>query len=144
MIFTFLIASSVLFNTGPKVLKFPSEYSHEELVDRSSEYLLKKRLKVHNIIRFHKETKKKSETILPTTVVLFSDSELVADLVSCDQKIGEAMPFSVLIWEDASGKSWIGFVDPLTHRESYDLSNCLKQLDKMRIILTQMCVTVSQ
>lgn len=49
------------------------------------------------------------ETLRPTELLIFGHSKGGTPLLQCDQRYGLELPLRVLAWEDAQGKSWLGY-----------------------------------
>jgi uncharacterized protein (DUF302 family) len=46
-------------------------------------------------------------TLRPTTVVIFGNPTVGTALMQANQSIGLELPLKVLVWEDATGKTWL-------------------------------------
>lgn len=51
------------------------------------------------------------ETLRPTTVITFGNPRIGTRLMQDDQTVGLDLPLRVLVWEDAMGRTWIGYPD---------------------------------
>jgi CubicO group peptidase (beta-lactamase class C family)/uncharacterized protein (DUF302 family) len=51
------------------------------------------------------------ETLRPTTVITFGNPRVGTRLMQDDQTVGLDLPLRVLVWEDAMGRTWIGYPD---------------------------------
>lgn len=131
---------------GPEqgLIKFPSDYSFDELVERSSKRLVKERFKVFNIINHNLEGGNSATMLRPTATIVFGSPTAGTKLLSCDQMMGFELPLKILIWQDQDGKNWIGFKDPMRYLDEYKLQDCRQTLDKTKLILTDLCLTISE
>jgi uncharacterized protein (DUF302 family) len=49
----------------------------------------------------------------PTELLIFGDPRAGTPLMQADQTIGIDLPLKALVWEDASGATWISYNDPV-------------------------------
>jgi uncharacterized protein (DUF302 family) len=49
----------------------------------------------------------------PTEVLLFGNPRAGTPLMQADQTIGIDLPLKLLVWEDADGKAWVTWNDPV-------------------------------
>jgi CubicO group peptidase (beta-lactamase class C family)/uncharacterized protein (DUF302 family) len=63
------------------------------------------------------------EALRPTTVITFGNPKVGTRLMQQDQTIGLELPLRVLVWEDAMGRSWIGYPDLAKLAESYGVQD---------------------
>jgi uncharacterized protein (DUF302 family) len=49
----------------------------------------------------------------PTEVLLFGNPRAGTPLMQADQTIGIDLPLKLLVWEDADGKAWVAYNDPV-------------------------------
>lgn len=49
----------------------------------------------------------------PTDVLLFGSPQAGTPLMQADQTIGIDLPLKLLVWEDAGGKVWVAWNDPV-------------------------------
>jgi uncharacterized protein (DUF302 family) len=59
-------------------------------------------------------------TLNPTAVVLFGNPRVGTLLMQTNQTIGIDLPLKALVWQDASGKTWLSYNEPawLTKRHA--------------------------
>ena len=60
-------------------------------------------------------------TLAPTTVVIFGNARGGTPLMQVSQLIGLDLPLKVLVWQDASGKTRLAYVDPRVLVERYGI-----------------------
>jgi uncharacterized protein (DUF302 family) len=51
-------------------------------------------------------------SLRPTELLIFGDPRAGTPLMQADQTIGIDLPLKALVWEDASGTTWISYNDP--------------------------------
>lgn len=76
----------------------------------------------------------------PTEVVIFGDPRAGTPLMQQAQEIGLDLPLKVLVWQDETGQTRLGYVDPLTLGRRYGLdSDRAVQLKGMAAALRRLC-----
>ncbi len=60
-------------------------------------------------------------TLLPTTVVIFGNARGGTPLMQASQLIGLDLPLKVLVWQDASDKTRLAYIDPQVLVKRYGL-----------------------
>jgi uncharacterized protein (DUF302 family) len=51
-------------------------------------------------------------TLRPTEVILFGNPRGGTSLMQANQTIGIDLPLKMLVWQDASGKTWVSYNEP--------------------------------
>lgn len=51
-------------------------------------------------------------SLLPTDLLIFGNAKGGTPLMQAAQTIGIDLPLKVLVWQDASGKTWLSYNDP--------------------------------
>jgi uncharacterized protein (DUF302 family) len=51
-------------------------------------------------------------SLLPTDLLIFGNAKGGTPLMQSVQTIGIELPLKVLVWQDASGKTWLSYNDP--------------------------------
>jgi len=54
-----------------------------------------------------------SLTLAPTELLLFGNAKAGTPLMQSAQTIGIDLPLKALVWQDASGQTWLSYNDPL-------------------------------
>jgi uncharacterized protein (DUF302 family) len=59
-------------------------------------------------------------SLRPTDLLIFGNAKGGTPLMQLDQTIGIDLPLKALVWQDASGKTWLSYDDPswITKRHS--------------------------
>jgi len=60
--------------------------------------------------------------LLPTEVIIFGNPRAGTPLMQARQTVGIDLPLKVLVWQDASGKTWLSYNEPewIAHRHGLD------------------------
>ncbi len=58
----------------------------------------------------------------PTDLLIFGNAKGGTPLMQADQAVGIDLPLKALVWQDASGATWLSYNDPawLAHRHGLD------------------------
>jgi uncharacterized protein (DUF302 family) len=51
-------------------------------------------------------------SLLPTDLLVFGNAKGGTPLMQAAQTVGIDLPLKVLVWQDASGKTWVSYNDP--------------------------------
>lgn len=132
---TLLIIACAIFsiqaNAQNEMTKIATTNSVEATVKKLTNILNSKGLKVFTVIDHKKGAQSASMDMRPTTVLIFGNPSVGTKLMNCDQRVGADLPMKYLVWQDESGKNWIGYWKPSLLAEKYDLGSCQAVLDKM-------------
>lgn len=75
--------------------------------------------------------------LAPTEVMLFGHPRLGSPLLKCSQTYGIDLPLRVLAWEDASGRSWLGYADPVALGHNHPDAQCDAELKRLTMTLDE-------
>ena len=119
--------------TPEGVLTIPSGFGPKDTLDR-----LKAEIASHGLTLFaeidHAQNAKEAAIALrPETVLVFGSANAGTPLMQANQAAGIDLPLKALVWQDAGGKTWISYNDPVWIAKRYGLSALLVQAaEKMR------------
>src|SRR5208337_446599 len=72
-------------------------------------------------------------TLRPSVVLIFGNAKAGTPLMQANQAVGLDLPLKALVWEDADGKTWISYNDPVWIARRYGLpAEALQIAEKMR------------
>jgi uncharacterized protein (DUF302 family) len=75
-------------------------------------------------------------SLATTTVIIFGNAQAGTKLMQIDQRIGIDLPLKLLVWSDASGKTYVSYNDPVWIAARYGITpNDVAVLDAMRGLL---------
>lgn len=60
----------------------------------------------------------------PTQVLIFGSAQAGTPFMECQQSVGIDLPLKALIWQDASGQTWVGYNDPAWLASRHGAANC--------------------
>ena len=104
------------------VVTIPSGYGPKETVER-----LKAGIAVHGLDLFSEidhahNARDAALTLPPETVLVFGSAAAGTPLMQANQVAGIDLPLKALVWQDATGKTWISYNDPVWIAERHGLS----------------------
>lgn len=76
-------------------------------------------------------------TLRPTEVIIFGNPRGGTPLMQANQTIGIDLPLKALVWQDASGKTWLSYNEPRWLAQRHDLKGLDNALDAMSQALAQ-------
>ena len=89
-----------------------SNYSVKETLDRLTDALGKKGIKVMARVDHTANAKSVNLTLRPTEVLIFGNPKLGTPLMSSKQTAGIDLPMKALAWQDEKGQVWLTYNDP--------------------------------
>jgi uncharacterized protein (DUF302 family) len=90
-----------------------SRHSAVETAERVKAEIEKRGMSVFTRIDHAAAARAAGMALRPTEVLLFGDPRAGTPLMQADQTIGIDLPLKLLIWEDADGKVWLSYNDPV-------------------------------
>src|SRR5437868_12556042 len=79
-------------------------------------------------------------TLRPTELIIFGNARGGTPLMQASQTAGIDLPLKALVWEDASGKTWLSYNEAgwIAHRHSVSVANAEQVVSKMAAALSAM------
>jgi len=90
----------------------PSSHGPKETMDRLEAEVKAKGLTVFARVDHAAGAAQVALPLRPTEVLIFGNAKGGTPLMQATQAIGIDLPLKVLVWEDASGKTWLSYNDP--------------------------------
>jgi len=90
-----------------------SLYSYRDTMDRLLAALAAHNMTIFARIDHAANAQAAGLKLRPTEVVIFGNAKGGTPLMQDQQTVGIDLPLKVLIWEDAEGKAWLGYSDPI-------------------------------
>lgn len=94
------------------IIALPCAHSARLSLDRLESLAKARGLKVFARIDHAAGARSIGQTLRPTELLIFGHPKGGTPLLQCSQSFGIDLPMHVLAWEDATGKSWLGYKDP--------------------------------
>ncbi len=95
------------------LVTIPTKYSVKEALDRLEAALKAKRVTIFARIDHAAGAATVDMPLRPTEVLIFGNPKAGTPLMQSNQTIGLDLPLKILSWQDASGKVWLTYNDPL-------------------------------
>jgi uncharacterized protein (DUF302 family) len=114
----------------------PSEHGYVRIPSRHSVAVtgdrLESQLRAHNIIVFARidfsaDAARAGLTMRPEQLLVFGNPRAGTPLLVASPPVGLDLPLKALIWEDANGKSWVAYNEPLYLLRRHGLADTLAQ-----------------
>lgn len=115
------------------LITIPSNYGPKETLERLKAEIASHGLDLFAEIDHAKNAKEAALTLRPETVLVFGNAKAGTPLMLANQAAGIDLPLKALVWQDAGGKNWISYNDPVWIAKRYNLAPDLIQIaEKMR------------
>ena len=75
-------------------------------------------------------------TLPPTELIIFGNARGGTPLMQSVQTVGIDLPLKVLVWEDASGKTWLSYNEPGWIAQRHGVANAEQVVGKMAAALS--------
>src|SRR6266705_1868137 len=106
----FLLGAHAMAADG--LTTIPSHYGAKETADRLEAEIKAKGMTVFARIDHAAGAAQAGLALGPTEVLIFGNAKAGTPLMQSNQTIGIDLPLKVLVWQDASGKTWLSYNDP--------------------------------
>jgi uncharacterized protein (DUF302 family) len=90
-----------------------SHLAPAEALDRLSRIVTEKGLTIFARIDHEAGAKAVGMDLRPTVLLIFGNAKAGTPLMEAAQTAGIDLPLKVLAWQDADGKNWLGYNDPV-------------------------------
>lgn len=125
----FLLALSFLLWATPGaaidgLVALKSPYPAPATMDRLQTLVQQKGLTVFARIDHAKGAAAAGLNLRPTEVILFGNPQGGTPFMECAQTAGIDLPLKVLVWEDESGQTWLGYNDPAYLARRHQVPDC--------------------
>ena len=77
-------------------------------------------------------------TLRPTELIIFGNARGGTPLMQSVQTVGIDLPLKALVWEDASGTTWLSYNEPSWIAQRHDVANAEPIVSKMAAVLSAM------
>ncbi|OEA17214.1 hypothetical protein BBM55_12320 [Vibrio parahaemolyticus] len=94
-----------------------------------------KGLNVFARINHQENAAKVDMTLRPTEVIVFGNPKVGTPLMLCTQEVALDLPQKVLVYEDAEGKTWLAYNDPMHLKQHHHIEGCDEVLSKISGVL---------
>ena len=103
------------------LITIPSTYGPEDTMNRLEAAARSKGLTVFAHVDHAAGAAAVGLPLRPTDLLIFGNAKGGTPLMQLDQTIGIDLPLKALVWQDASGKTWLSYNDPNWLAKRYKL-----------------------
>jgi len=82
-------------------------------------------------------------TLAPTELIIFGNARGGTPLMQTVQTVGIDLPLKALVWEDASGKTWLSYNEPAWIAQRHSVANAEQVVSKMAAALSAISRTAA-
>jgi uncharacterized protein (DUF302 family) len=114
----FLALTAVIWLGGVQAMAadglttIPSSYGPKDTTDRLEAEIKARGMTLFARVDHAAGAAEVGLSLRPTEVLIFGNAKGGTPLMQSNQTIGIDLPLKVLVWQDASGKTWISYNDP--------------------------------
>ena len=120
----------------PGLTSMPSDFGPDETMARLETEILANGMRVFYRINHAALAAEVGMTLRPTEVILFGNPRGGTPLMQASQTIGIDLPLRALIWQDASGKTWVSYNEPSWLATRHNVSGIDEKVAAMRLALS--------
>ena len=102
-----------------------SSYEPKDTMDRFEAALKAKGLTIFARIDHAAGAAEAGLPLRPTELLIFGNAKSGTPLMQADQAVGIDLPLKALVWQDASGKTWLSYNDPAWIAERHGLGKAV-------------------
>ena len=115
------------------LVTIPSNLGQRETLERLKAEIASHGLELFAEIDHAQNAKEAALTLRPETVLVFGSAKAGTPLMVANQAVGIDLPLKALVWQDAAGKTWISYSDPVWIAGRYELpAEAMQLAEKMR------------
>ncbi len=118
--------------TSSGMIKTQSHHSVSDTADRLIAVLEKKGMTVFNRINHGEGAKKAGVDINQIELVIFGNPKVGSPLMKCAPSVAIDLPQKALIQQDAKGKVWLSYNDPMYLKKRHNIQGCDQILNKVK------------
>jgi uncharacterized protein (DUF302 family) len=117
------------------VITLQSSYGPQETKSRLENAVTSRGMKVFAHIDHAAEASNVGQTLRPTDLLIFGNAKAGTPLMQSVQTLGIDLPLKALVWQDASGKTWLSYNDVNWLAKRHGLGEARATLDAMAAAL---------
>jgi uncharacterized protein (DUF302 family) len=115
------------------VVTIVSHSGSQETLARLKTAILSQGLELFAEIDHAKNAAAVSLSLRPSAVIIFGNAKSGTPLMQAKQVVALDLPLRALVWEDAEGKTWISYIDPVWIARRHGLpAGAVEAAGKMR------------
>jgi uncharacterized protein (DUF302 family) len=126
------------------LLSIRSRFGPNETMDRLETAIRAQGMKVFARIDHAAGASEAGLELRPTEVIIFGNARGGTPLMQSAQTIGIDLPLKALVWEDASGTTWLSYNEPDWIAQRHGVANAEPVVSKMSAALSAMSRKATQ
>ncbi len=115
-----------------------SARTFQETLARLEDALRERGVKLFARVDHDEGAKEVGMDLRPTTVLIFGNPRGGTPLMQLAQSIGLELPLKILVFQDASGKTWVSYDDPTWLAQRFGLDPTLAPIAAMSATLAEL------
>lgn len=113
------------------VTSVESPFDVATTIDKLSAALESKGMTVFSRVDHAGNAEKAGLSLRPTEVLIFGNPKIGTPLMNCAQSVALDLPQKMLAWQDESGKTYLGWNDPMYLQARHGIEGCDEVLNKV-------------
>ncbi len=140
-IFTTIVFMIVSLSANAQLEVKQSPHSPEETMAMLKEIIIKKGLTIFNEVDHAEQAQQVGMELHSVGILSFGDPKVGTLLMRADPHVAIELPLKIMVFE-RNGRTMMGYTDPETYSEKYNLEGQEEILKKMHNLLEEMVETV--
>jgi uncharacterized protein (DUF302 family) len=120
------------------LLSIRSRFGPKETMDRLEAEIRARGIKVFARIDHATGAAEAGLELRPTELIIFGNARGGTPLMQSVQTVGIDLPLKALVWEDASGTTWLSYNEPSWIAQQHNIPNAEPTVSKMTAALSAM------
>jgi uncharacterized protein (DUF302 family) len=114
----------------------PSDFGPDETIARLEKEIVASGMRIFSRINHAALAAEIGMALRPTEVMLFGNPRGGTPLMQASQTIGIDLPLKALVWQDASGKTWLSYNEPSWLATRHNMSGIEQIVEAMRLAVS--------
>ncbi|UCD67082.1 MAG: DUF302 domain-containing protein [Betaproteobacteria bacterium] len=119
-----LIAAVATAEAAEGLVQVKSDASVKATADKLEELARQRGLTVFARIDHAAGAAKVDRTLRPTELLIFGNPKAGTPFMLCSQTVAIDLPLKALVWQDESGRVWVGYNDPAYIAARHEVTQC--------------------
>jgi uncharacterized protein (DUF302 family) len=128
-------ASSDSLGNKEGLTTIPSRFGPKETMDRLQTEVRTHGMNIFARIDHAAGAREAGLELRPTEVIIFGNARGGTPLMQLSQTAGIDLPLKALVWQDATGKTWISYSEPNWIARRHGLTNADARVSKLAALL---------
>ena len=121
-----------------------SKFRPKETMDRLEAEIRAHGMKVFGRIDHATGAAEAGLALRPTELIIFGNARRGTPLMQSVQTVGIDLPLKALVWEDASGTTWLSYNEPSWIAQRHNIPNAESIVSKMTAALSAMSTKATE